>query len=236
MKSYVYGLIGVILMMVACTPPVVFDQPYPIDESNLETLPNLYQGSFICESDSSLLLIQDYEIMIRKENYFTLPLKYIEEREDCNMDGNEMFVSGRAECIPVEFVNDSTVRGIVIEHDTLFAMKEKSVARMYEGHLVLSQEVKDDEWAVSFLSLEPNADVVYRAITDKTKIKAVGKVTSVENITTLEDKNNRYKIKPTMKQFDELFHNEEVFIECEYLTRVQLESEFTEPIILKGIN
>ena len=231
MKLQIVSLIGFILLIVACTPPVVFDQAYPIGEDNLKEIPASYTGSFICESDSSLLLIKKHEIVIKKENFFNLPLKYVEERDDCKIDGQEMYVSGREECIPLEFINDSTVRGTVIEHDTLFSIGNAAVVRMYQGHVVLSQEINDDQWAVSFLSIEKNTDVKYRAITDKTKIVNVGKVTKMENITTKEDKNNRYKIKPTMKQFDELFHDEKVFIECEYLTRVFVVPE--KPIILK---
>lgn len=232
MKTRFAGLLVVVLFAVTCTPPVVFDQPYPIGKDNLSELPETYTGAFICESDSSLLLIKKHEIVIRKENYFDLPLKYVEEREDCNIDGEEMYVSGRAECIPLEFVNDSTVRGYVIEHDTLFSMGDKSVAKMYQGHLVLSQEIKDYQWAVSFLSLEKNTDIVYRAITDKSKVAEVGKVTAMEDITTKEDKNNRYKIKPTMKQFDDLMYDENVFVECEYLTRVVLDEGPKKLIIL----
>ena len=236
MKFRITSIISVVLFLAACTPPVVFDQAYPIGEENLKEIPIHYTGSFICESDSSLLLIKKHEIVIRKENFFDLPLKYIEERDDCNIEGQEMYVSGREECIPLAFINDSTVRGTVIEHDTLFSMAVGSVARMYQGHVVLSQEINYDQWAVSFLSLEKNTDVKYRAITDETKIAHVGKITKMENITTIEDKDDRYKIKPTMKQFDELFNDEKVFIECEYLTRVFLEPVPGKPIILKGLN
>jgi len=236
MKKYWFALLSSILMVAACTPPVVFDQPYPIGEEDLEVLPPSYTGTFICESDSNLLIIDQHEITLRKENYFLMPLKDVEERPDCNIDGEEMYVEGRAECIPLEFVNDSLVKGFVEEYDTLFAMAPGSVARMYKGHVVLSQELNDGQWAVSLLSLESNSDITYRAITDKTRIKNVGKITSMENITTKEDKNDRYKIKPTMKQFDELLRDEKVFIECEYLTRVIAVEIPTQPIIINKMN
>ena len=236
MKKYVMLLIGMILTISACTPPVVFDKAYPLGEENLTELPANYRGSFICESDKALLVIDRNDITLRKENYFLLPLKDVEEREDCRISGEQMFVTGRSECIPLEFINDSIVKGIVVEHDTLFVMAEGSVARMYNGHVVLSQELKDNQWAVSLLSLEANSDIKYRAITDETKIKNVGKITSMENITVEGDKKDRYKIKPTMKQFDELLNDEKVFIECEYLTRVLLDAVPTKPIILKKMN
>ena len=107
---------------------------------------------------------------------------------------------------------------------------------MYNGHVVLSQELRDGQWAISLLSLEDNADITYRAITDKTKIRNVGRITAMENITTEGDKNERYKIKPTMKQFDDLLQDKRVFIECEYLTRVIAIEVPTKPIIINKIN
>jgi len=136
-----------------------------------------------------------------------LPLKDVEEREDCRIDGERMYVTGRSECIPLEFINDSIVKGTVIENDTLFMMGENSVARMYNGHVVLSQEIKSDQWAVSLLSLEENKNIKYRAITDRTKIKNVENITSLKNITVEDDKKDRFKIKPNMKQFDELIYD-----------------------------
>jgi len=235
MKNSWIVLLGLVIFFAYCTPPVVFDQPYPIDGEDLVEIPLAYQGTFICESDSSLLTIAARDITVRKENYFLLPVKDIEQREDCNIQGNEMYVSGRAECIPLEFVSDSLVKGFVIEYDTLFVMAEGSVARMYQGHVILSQELKDGEWAISLLSLENNADVKYRAITDKTKIKTISRITPMENITVESDKKDRYKIRPTMKQFDELLHNEKVFIECEYLSRVSVEWIPPKPIIIKDL-
>ncbi len=236
MRNNILALLGFILLVSACTPPVVFDKAYPLGEEDLVEIPPSYTGVFICESDSALLVIDRQDITLRKENYFMLPLKDVEEREDCRIAGEQMYVSGRSECIPLEFINDSIVKGTVVEHDTLFVMGEGSVARMYNGHVVLSQELKKDQWAVSLLSLEENSDITYRAITDKTKIKNIGKITAMENITIESDKKDRYKIKPSMKQFDELLEDETVFVECEYLTRVLLDAIPSKPIILNKMN
>lgn len=232
MRNYILALLTVIMLVSACTPPVVFDRPYPTTEKDLKAIPKNYLGTFICESDSALLIIDEADITLRRENFFLLPLKDVEERDDCKISGQEMYVSGRSECIPLEFVGDSLVKGTVVEHDTLFNMGKDEVVRMYKGHVVLSKEVKKGEWAISLLTLQENADIIYRAITDKTKIKNVRRVTTMEDITTEEDKNNRYKIRPTMKQFDRLLSDDRVFIECEYLTRVYTDALPKGPIIL----
>ncbi|MDF1697969.1 MAG: hypothetical protein P1U56_19130, partial [Saprospiraceae bacterium] len=96
MKSILYALGGIVFLIASCSPPVVFDQPYPLNGADLLSIPSAYQGAFICESDSSLVLIQDKQIVVRQENYFLLPLKDVEEIEDCSIQGDEMYVSGRA--------------------------------------------------------------------------------------------------------------------------------------------
>lgn len=236
MRILIIGLIFSFLGMLSCTPPVVFDKAYPLDQDDLVELPATYQGVFVCESDSALLVIEHKDITLRRENYFLLPVSEVETREDCRIDGKQMYVEGRKECIPLEYINDSIVKGMVVEQDTLFIMGEGSVARMYNGHVVLSQEIKDNQWAVSLLSLEENSDITYKAITDKTKIKNIGKITSMENITTESDKKDRYKIKPSMRQFDELINDEKVFVECEYLTRINLDAVSSKPTLLDKLN
>jgi len=68
MKNYFFGLLSIILVVAACTPPVIFDKAYPIGEENLEAIPSAYRGVFICESDSALLVISDRDIILRNDN------------------------------------------------------------------------------------------------------------------------------------------------------------------------
>jgi hypothetical protein len=215
-----------IVTVVSCTPPVVFDQAYPSDKENLKSIPKQYQGAFICESDSALVVITDHIITLHREHFFNTKIKYVEEREECKIVDDKMYVSGRLECIPITMVNDSMVRGTFQETDTLFFMEKGSVARLYKGHLVINQEIKHKEWAISLLSPENGGDITYKAITEKTKIKNVSKVTHTTEITVNKGKKPRYKIRPTMKEFDELLTDDKVFIECDYLTRVNMEGLF----------
>ncbi len=213
-------------MVFSCTPPVVFDSAYPTDASDLGEIPFEYQGAFICESDSSLIIIDKTDIIIRKEEYFRLSLKNVEEKEGCLISGNNMYVDNREECIPIVFENDSIVRGTVIENDTLFRMEPGSVARMYKGNVVISQEIEKGLWAVNLLSLEESGDVIYKAITDKTKISNVQHITTTKELPTTKRNQPKYKVRPTMGEFDEMMKDDKVFITCDYLTRVNLEQNF----------
>jgi len=212
-----------ILIPFACSPPVVFEQAYPTDQQNLTAIPFSFQGAFICESDSALVIINDQSIILHKTHYFNTKMKYVEENENCKIVDDKMYVSGRLECIPVTIINDTIVRGTYKELDTLFLIQEGSLARLHNGHLVINQEVKNKEWAVSLLSHEFGGDMTYRAITKKTKIKNVKKITRITDITVESDRSPRYKVKPTMIEFNKLLADDKVFIECDYLTRVRLD-------------
>jgi len=225
MKNIILIFFSIVLVY-SCTPPVVFDTAYPTDSTDLVEIPSEYQGAFICESDSSLIIIKEHDIVIRKEQYFRLSLKHVEEKEGCMISGDNMYVDNRKECIPIVFENDSIVRGTVIEHDTLFNMQPGSVARIYKGHVVISQEVEKNLWAVNLLELQENGDVIFKAITDKTKIGNVQQVTSTKELPTTKRNRPKYKVKPTMGEFDEMMKDDKIFITCDYLTRVNLEQNY----------
>ena len=215
-----------IAIVFSCTPPVVFDTAYPTDASDLIEIPFAYQGAFICDSDSSLIIINETNIIIRKEEYFRLSLKYVEEKEGCLISGDNMYVDNREECIPIVFENDSIVRGTIIENDTLFRMEPGSVARIYKGNVVISQELEDDLWAINLLALQENGDVIYKAITDKTKIRHVQQITATKELPSNRRNEPKYKVKPTMGEFDAMMKDEKVFVTCDYLTRVNLEQNY----------
>lgn len=216
-------MILLLAIITSCTPPVVFDQAYPSDQADLASIPHVFQGAFICESDSSLVIISDTDVTMHRTHYFNTKMSQVEERANCKIVDDKMYISGRLECIPVSVVNDSTVRGTYKETDTLFVMQEGSVARIHKGHLVLSQELNKNEWAVSLLTTQQGGDLTFRAITKKSKIKNVSKVTHPTDITTYRDNSPRYSVSPTMKEFDALLADDKVFIECEYLLRVHLD-------------
>ena len=213
-------------MVMSCTPPVVFEQAYPSDQDDLKSIPKHYQGAFICESDSALIIISDYNITLHRSHFFDTKIKHVEEREECKLVDDKIYISGRLECIPISVVNDSMVRGVFQETDTLFVMQKGSNARLYNGHLVINQEIKPKEWAISLLTPEDAGNITYKAITSETQIKNVVSVTHATDITTDTDKSPRYKVRPTMKEFDALLADEKIFIECEYLVRVQMEYKF----------
>lgn len=224
--KYIISTVILIWCVISCTPPIVFDKAYPSSANNLLELPMEYQGAFICESDSTVIIINKNSIANRKEQFFRLSLKNVDEKENCMISGDKMYVDDRKECIPIIFESDSVVRGTVIEVDTFFKMVPGSIARLHKGHVVISQEVEDGLWAINLLTLQDNGDIVYRAITDKTEIRKVSSITPAEQLSGYKRNGPKYKVKPTMAEFDDMINDDKVFITCDYLTRINLEQEY----------
>jgi len=218
----IIGLFIVLFLTVQCDPPVVFDQPYPLNEADLEEIPENFVGVYMCESDSSLIWISDQLIVHESYHFFQTSLARIKENENCSVEDGNMVLPGRNECIPLTYLNDSVVRGEYIVSDTLFKNKDQAVARMYQGHLVISTKLDKKEWMIHYLSPDKE-NLLYRSIVDRSNLKQVEKVTPMEEITTDEDKNKRYIIRPSMTEFNAIFHNKAIFIECEYLYRVKVD-------------
>ena len=221
---YVF-IFSLIILSIGCTPPVVFDKAQPVDGDVVDVLPDSYQGLYVCESDSTLIIITDHIVYAEHEHFFVISTEGLEEREDCSLMENEIYLPGKNQCIPVEYVDENTVKGYVTDIDTLFIMDEFHEAKMYKGHLFLSKQLEDGEWGVSMLSLDDDYNILFRSITEDSDLKSIREITPMEDITRPSDRNRRFKIRPDQKAFDLLILNEDIFIDCDYLSRVNLEVE-----------
>ena len=222
MKAQINLLLLILILFWSCEPPVVFDQAYPIGEADLDNIPNSFQGSFICESDSSIVHISDQLIIHESYYRFRSKLKDLEEREDCSIEDDKIFLKGMSECVPLKYINDSIVEGEYMMTDTLFKNKSHAFARLYRGHLFLSQKIKSNEWIVHFLTPDGN-NLFYRAIADKSSIKEIEVITPIEKLEQADSDKPRYRITPTLKEFDLLIDSPSIFIECEYLIHINIE-------------
>jgi len=215
-------LISSFFILGACVPPVVFNQPFPPNEEDLKAIPTKYHGIYMCESDSTLVIINESVIYAREPYYFEEKISYLEEFEDCQFIDGKLVMNATGEIVPVEFVGEDKVRGHFIEQDTIFQLGDNGIARPYDDHLLLSVSFKDGEWSINGLTKEINGNVVYRAINDASDLELVDSITPLTEIEKEEvDDPPRYIARPTLVEFERLFRNERIFIECETLIRVK---------------
>lgn len=218
-----YWIFSVVLLLASCTSPVVFDGAYPKNEPPLSGFPDYFQGAFMCESDSTIITIDEELILALDVNIFEESVQKINERETCTLIGNEIYFDEIQECVPVEFIGEDSVKGQYITVDTLFYLGPKSIAKMYRGSVILSQAVESEEWIISILSLDAYNNIYYRAINENSELDALADITEMKQVGVDRNSEPIYKIKPSKKEFDEIFDSQEIFLVCEYLMRVNLE-------------
>jgi|GEM_PF-1941892 len=213
-----------IILIAACSPPVVFNKPFPPNEDNLTSIPEKYHGLYMCESDSTLVVINDAVIYARQPYYFEERIADLVEFEECQYINGEIIMNETGEVVPVEDMGDGWVRGHFIEQDTLFQIGEYAIARPYDGSLLLSKSFKKGEWAVYGLTKDSRGDVIYRAINEGTDLELVDDISSLIQLEKEDvDDPPRYMVNPTLVEFDRMFRNELIYIECEKLIRVRFE-------------
>ena len=224
MKLIAQLFIGIVIVLSACSPPLVFDRPFPPNEDDLMEIPEKYRGVYMCESDSTLVVINKSVIYAREPYYFEESVEYIEECEDCKLVGDKLIMNQTGEEVPIEFTEEGKVRGHFIEQDTLFKFGEYSIARPYDGNLLLSISLKNKEWAIYGLTRNNAGNVVYRAINEATDLELVDDISPITELEReVADDPPRYMVRPTLADFDRMFRNERIYIECETLIRIKFD-------------
>ncbi|WP_235296434.1 hypothetical protein [Portibacter marinus] len=219
MKNFIY----LVMVMAACQSPVVFDDTYPKDVEALDAIPEVYEGVYMCESDSTIITINGQHILALEFNFFEESVQDMNRRVGCTLIEDEVYIDAIEDCIPIEYIGEDSIRGQYTTVDTLWKLSPYNEVKPYKGSLVLNQRIDKGEVIISFLSLDSYGNVFYRAINENSDLDAISEITDMEEIEVDRNSEPIYKIKPNRKEFDELFENEEIFIVCEYLMRVNLE-------------
>ena len=220
MKVLLALLLG--LLVLSCDPPIVFDRAYPDGVAPLSEIPTPYRGIFLCQSDSTRVLIGAKAIVLEQTYTFKTSVAKVKEKEDCSLLDTAIVLPSTNQCIPIRFINDTLVEGTWTESDTLFAISSENVVKAYKGNLVLSTKISKDQWGLSTLTIDEARDVTYRAINDRSEIQAVQAVTQTELIEDNPEK-PKYRIKPTPIEFDNLLEDRRIFVPCDVLERINLE-------------
>jgi hypothetical protein len=131
-----------------------FENPQPINDSELSSIPNKFQGIYV-NSDSLYLNITDNIIFYESENKFRFHKRQIDSLKEyfdvvegkyISKDNKEIFNSIKAGD-SIDFVSKNI--------DTLFFFSETKKAKRINGDLILNE--KDSiYWKVKMLSLNKN--------------------------------------------------------------------------------
>ena len=211
------------IIVVSCTSPVVFDDAYPTKTQLLKDIPDDYQGAFMCESNSTVITINDKQILALEYVFFQENIEKLEERTACTLIDDEIYLDEIEDCIPIEYVGEDSIKGEYVRIDTLFDIFKGHIVKPLKGNLILSQKMETKEYILSVLSRDEYGNVMYRAINENSDLDQLADITNMKQISV--DRNNEpiFKVKPTQKEFEEILAHPEIFIVCEYLIRINLE-------------
>ena len=203
-------------------PPVVFIEPQPQDLSAKAYFEPIYRGVFLCESDSAIVYVKAKTIHKEKNYNFKTTIEEIDSIHNAELIGDQLWIDGFEEPIPVEVEGDS-VAGDIMFRDTLFEMGENQVLKFYRGHHILNKNLGGDKWEVLILSVDYGLNLrLYEAVMPE-DLNKLEKITPVTDISTEEK--NQILLAPTISEFKEIMQTQLVFQECDLYNRMKLPTE-----------
>lgn len=223
--SFLISCFIVLMAIQSCEPPVVFEEPYLNDVAALKSFPDNFQGIYACQSDSTIILINDHTIYAESLVFFEESISKLSAKDNCTLIGDEIYISDIQECIPFEYISEDSIRGHYYLVDSLFHISSLNAVKPFKGHLVLIQYFSQDDWVLSLLSLDEDYNISFRTITENSDLDKLSQITNMEKVDNNRNSKPTYRVRPTKTEFEQIFEDYEIFIECEYLIRVNLEND-----------
>lgn len=218
MKSYLFAL--VILTLFSCkraeglpTPAGVFfyfENPQPINDSELSKIPNKFQGLFM-NSDSVYLNFKDNIILEESFYKFKFHNNYIDSLKNEFVILNGKYISkDENEVYNFRQLKDS-IELSKKRIDTFFIFSDKNKAKRFDGKLVLNY--KDSlYWTVNSISVEKNI-LKIKNIYLQEDLKRLDSLTKVKS--TMLDSLS-FVIKPSRNEFKRILNLKGLGMDSEY--------------------
>jgi len=220
--SYMFWSValGIAILSTACESNVLFEDAMPPDVGIIKSIPQAYQGMFLCESDSSIVHTKEKAIIRESYVKFNAFLNQIQETEGCEIKDGSLYMPWSEECIAFEYVNDTTITATMHKIDTLFNFKRGEVAKYYKGRLFLNVETSTGKkWVTSMISRKEDGTIYWEQIHMPEEIEKVEAITP--NFKTRKNKQNKtvYIMNPTLVEFDKILEKNYVR-ECDVFTPI----------------
>ena len=215
-------LLMICLILINCEPSVIFKEAAPPGIDPIETIPEIFQGIYYCQSDSSRIHIE-YDVIFNESYFeFVTTLDKIKETENCSIVAGGLYLPGRQECIPFQYISEDSIKAKIYEIDTLFGANDHDIMKSYKGRLFIN--IKDEEQGYYCFMLTPNPDgtLLWEIIDLPEETVEIDDLVGDFEIRKLEDDITQYIINPTLREFDELLQIK-LTQECDLLIPLNLE-------------
>ncbi|MES2616709.1 MAG: hypothetical protein V4613_02460 [Bacteroidota bacterium] len=187
-----------LISLMACQPPVTFNEPQPANTDNLSEFPKRLQGHYLSLLDNSTLTIDNNIIQKIYDYDYTLHPNQLDSNS--RISGDTLIDVRINEKTPIKRVGDSLVAHIhYIE--TLFEMNDDNVVRKFKGYYFLNNRYNVESWQVKKMELS-KGQLTISSIAVPTDIDNLKEITE-----TPHDTVSQYQFTPTKKQFKAFIKN-----------------------------
>ncbi|OFX22180.1 MAG: hypothetical protein A2033_14490 [Bacteroidetes bacterium GWA2_31_9] len=194
--------------LIACEPPVLFNEPQPSETKSLLKFPRHLIGNYLSFSDNSVLKITEKTIVRIYNLEYNLCINELDKN---------LIIKGDS------LININTNKGSVLTKngdslivkiqsiDTLFKINNNNVLKKFKGYYFISTLVTSNSWEVKKIMLS-QGQLTISSITNNIEIDDLMPIKE-----SRLDSIPPYKFNPTKKQFKEFvksdgFCDNEIFI------------------------
>ncbi|MBT8234458.1 MAG: hypothetical protein HKO66_02135 [Saprospiraceae bacterium] len=212
------------LILISCDHRVKFSSAMPPEVEDLASIPESFLGTFICESDSSRLMIDKFSAVQESYYLFETTVARIKETENCSIADGGLYLPGRKTCIPFEYLTEDSIRAKVYEIDTLFAFRKNEIAKYDKGHLFINYKNDLAQWDTWIFTPQEDGNILFEFVAVPDNERKIKDVTN-NYIKKIDDREKvHYTLNPTKKEFDEIINKGYLF-ECDILIPVNFEND-----------
>ena len=203
-RIHLFFIVIMTALIIGCEPGLVYENAVPPGQENLSEIPELYQGSFVCSSDSTHVYVTNKAIIEEYYHQFVTSIDKIDESENCVIVGRGIHFKNPEVCVPFEYISDRLVTGKIYKVDTLFSISDKQVLRSYKGHLFFNYQMPQGNWVATMLTPTDNAGFTFRLLDMNEDITQIKATTTLVDTKELKDDKVQYIINPTLVEFDKI--------------------------------
>jgi len=188
----------IFISLIACEPPVTFNEPQPTDTDNLSKFPNRLKGKYTSLSDNSTLSVTDKLIQRIYDYDYKFHPNQLDSNSRLASDSIVNLITNEITLVKRE--GDSLLTHIFYI-DTLFQMNYENVVRKFKGYYFLNTRYNKESWEVKKISLS-RGQLIISSISAQLDLDNLKEITE-----TTFDSVPPYKFTATKRQFKQFIKN-----------------------------
>jgi len=190
-----------LFLLAACDPDLTFNTSQPEDTKSLKSIPNRLQGTFLSEQDSSIIDINETDII--ESFYYKWKFKYDPMDSLYKLLGDSILDVEKGEMYFAQKEGDSLLVNI-FEKDTIFSTLRGNLIKRFRGSYFINIYHEEKGWEVKKIDII-NSLLTIAWISDKDEINSLKKMGQ----STISEK--PYRISLSKKQFKEFVKEQKGF-------------------------